>query len=128
MGRRLVLLVLGISTGLGTAGAGVASGAGAPNPVDVLPHAAPVPLTGGSWPFYGHDLSNSRNGGSTGPSVGEAPFLKPVWSFESTNGDFVGTPVEAGGTVVGLSGGGSVFALNASTGKLEWQRDLGKPA
>jgi polyvinyl alcohol dehydrogenase (cytochrome) len=105
-----------------------ASAAAAPTPVDLLPHAAPVPLTGGSWPFYGHDLSNSRNGGSAGPSLTEAPFLKPVWTFQSSGGDFVGTPVESGGTVVALSGGGSVFALNASTGKLEWERDLGKPA
>jgi polyvinyl alcohol dehydrogenase (cytochrome) len=127
--RRIVeTTLLVISAALATTGAGVASAASAPNPVDLLPHAAPVPLTGGTWPFYGHDLSNSRNGGAAGPSVTDAPFLKPVWSFESTNGDFVGTPVESGGTIVALSGGGSVFALDASTGKVEWQRDLGKPA
>src|SRR5205807_6963598 len=50
-----------------------------PNPVDLLPHAAPAPLAGGDWPFYGKDLANSRDGGSAGPSVTQAPFLKPVW-------------------------------------------------
>lgn len=105
-----------------------ASGAEAQNPIDLLPHAPPVPLSHGDWPFYGHDLSNSRNGGTAGPGISQARFLKPVWSFQSTNGDFVGTPVEAGGRIVALSGGGSVFALDASTGKLEWQRNLGQPA
>jgi polyvinyl alcohol dehydrogenase (cytochrome) len=99
-----------------------------PNPVDLLPRAAPAALTGGDWPFYGKDLANSRDGGSAGPSVTQAPFLKPVWSFKSTQGDFTGTPVESGGTVVGLSGFGSVYALDASTGKLLWQRDLGQQA
>ena len=99
-----------------------------PNPVDLLPHASPVALSGHDWPFYGRDLSNSRDGGSAGPSITQAPFLKPVWSFKSTNGDFTGTPVESGGTLVALSGGGSVFALDASTGTLRWQRNLGEPA
>jgi polyvinyl alcohol dehydrogenase (cytochrome) len=99
-----------------------------PNPLDLLPHAAPVALTGGDWPFYGKDLANTRDGGTAGPSVTQAPFLKPVWSFKSTQGDFTGTPVESGGTVVGLSGNGSVYALDASTGNLLWQRDLGQPA
>jgi polyvinyl alcohol dehydrogenase (cytochrome) len=99
-----------------------------PNAFDAYPHATPAALTTGDWPFYGHDLANTRDGGSDGPSLTQAPFLEPVWDFESTNGDFVGTPLESGGTVIGLSGGGSVYALDASTGKLLWQRDLGQPA
>ena len=101
---------------------------GAPNPVAALVQAPPVPLGAGSWPFYGHDLSNTRNGGADGPSLLQAPFLLPVWTFSSTSGDFSGTPVELGGTLVTLSATGTVFALNASTGKLLWKRDLGQPA
>jgi len=95
-----------------------------PDPVDLMPHAAPAPLTGGDWPLYGHDLANSRDGGASGPSYNEVPFLKPVWSVKSTNGDFTGTPVESGGIVVAVSGGGSVFAVDASTGRRRWTTDV----
>jgi len=88
-----------------------------PNPVDLLPHAAPAPLTGGEWPFYGKDLANSRDGAGHGPAATDAPFLKPVWSVKATDGDFVGTPVEAGNTVVGVSGGGTVSASAEVTGR-----------
>src|SRR5205807_7574121 len=39
----------------------------APNPVDLLPKLPPAPLTSSEWPLYGHDLSNSRSGGSDAP-------------------------------------------------------------
>lgn len=95
-----------------------------PNPVDLLPHAAPAPLRSGEWPFYGKDLANSRDGSSAGPAAADAPFLRPVWSVKATDGDFTGTPVEADGTVVAVSGGGTVFALDGSTGKQRWTTDV----
>jgi polyvinyl alcohol dehydrogenase (cytochrome) len=99
-----------------------------PNPVDLVPHAAPAPLSAGEWPFYGHDVANSRDGAAAGPSPIHAVNLRPVWSVKSTDGDFTGTPVEADGTVVAVSGGGTVFAIDASTGAPRWSRDLGAPA
>ena len=98
-----------------------------PNPADLLPHVPPAALRGGEWPFYGKDLGNSRDGGPDGPSWNEVPSLGPVWSFHSTVGDFTGTPVVSRGTLVAGAFGGTVFALNASTGRLRWQRALGKP-
>src|SRR4051812_9355222 len=100
----------------------------APNPVDLLPKAPPAKLTKGEWPLYGHDLANSRDGGTAGPGVADVPFLRPVWSFKSSDGDFTGTPVEAGGRVVAVSGGGTVFALDGSTGRKLWSRDLDQVA
>jgi polyvinyl alcohol dehydrogenase (cytochrome) len=110
------------------AGAQVPAMPDAPNPVDLLPHAAPAPLTGGDWPLYGHDIANSRDGGTAGPSPAQVLNLRPVWTVQSTDGDFTGTPVESSGTVVAVSGGGTVFAIDASTGALRWSRDLGQPA
>jgi len=98
-----------------------------PNPVDLLPKLPPAPLTASEWPLYGRDLANSRNGSADGPSWNEVPTMGPVWSFHSTNGDFTGTPVVAAGTLVALAGGGTVYALDASTGALKWSRNLGKP-
>jgi polyvinyl alcohol dehydrogenase (cytochrome) len=76
------------------------------------------------WPLYGKNIVNSRNGGSTGPSVAQAPTLAEAWRFSSQDGDFTGTPVVAGGTLVVGSYGGTVFALNATTGALKWSHDV----
>lgn len=78
----------------------------------------------GDWPLYGKDLANSRDGGSGGPSPPQAATLAESWRFRSADGDFTGTPVVAGGTVVVGSYGGTVFALDARTGAVKWSRDL----
>ena len=83
----------------------------------------PAPALG-DWPVYGKDLANSRNAGAGGPSVTQAPTLAEAWRFSSSDGDFTGTPVVAGGTVVVGSYGGTVFGLSARTGALRWSRDL----
>jgi outer membrane protein assembly factor BamB len=98
-----------------------------PNPVDLLPKVRPAPLAGGDWPFYGHDLANSRDGGPSGPSWNEVLTMGPVWTFHSTDGDFTGTPVIAHGWLVAAAFGGSVFGLDASTGARRWAHDFDQP-
>jgi polyvinyl alcohol dehydrogenase (cytochrome) len=98
-----------------------------PNPVGLLPKADAVPLGAGDWPSYGHDLANSRDGGSGGPSWNEVPRLAPVWIHASPDGDYTGTPVVAGGMLVVGSSGGTVSALDAATGAVRWERDFDKP-
>jgi polyvinyl alcohol dehydrogenase (cytochrome) len=125
-----VVTIAGPGNGLPSApGAPGAPGGGgaAPNPLDLLPKVPPKPLGEGDWPFYGKDLANSRDGGPTGPSYNEAPTLAPVWSFQSSDGDFTGTPVVAAGKLVAASGGGSVFGLDASSGKQLWSKDFNEP-
>jgi polyvinyl alcohol dehydrogenase (cytochrome) len=95
-----------------------------PDPVDLVPHLTPVPLTAGDWPFYGKDLANSRNGGANGPSVAEVPNLRPVWSVQTDDGDFTGTPVVADKKVVAITGGGTVYAVDGSTGHVLWKTDV----
>jgi len=79
------------------------------------------------WPVYGHDLANTRSAGAEGPSVGSAALLHQAWSFTSSKGDFTGTPVVAGGVLVAGTNMGTVFALDAASGKLRWSRDVGQP-
>jgi polyvinyl alcohol dehydrogenase (cytochrome) len=95
-----------------------------PNPASLLPKAPTTPLGPGSWPFYGKDLSGSRDGGENGPSWNEVVNMGPAWSFKSEDGDFTGTPVVTGGTLVVGSFGGTVFGLDAQTGAKKWERDL----
>ena len=75
------------------------------------------------WPVYGHDLANSRDAGSEGPSVLQ---LSKAWEFKSSTGDFTGTPVVAGGVLVAGNNTGSIYALDAVSGKLLWSRDVGQ--
>lgn len=79
------------------------------------------------WLVYGHDLNNSRDAGSQGPTVGQASSLKQAWVFNSPTGNFTGTPAVAGGIAVAGDSGGSVYALRASTGHVLWSRNFGQP-
>jgi polyvinyl alcohol dehydrogenase (cytochrome) len=78
------------------------------------------------WPIYGHDLSNSRNAGGSGPSPDKVASMKQAWAFHSSTGDFTGTPVISGGVLVAGNNTGWVYALNAITGKLRWSRKVGQ--
>src|SRR5215211_3776849 len=85
------------------------------------------PATASNWPTYGKDLANSRDGGTDGPPASAAAGLAQAWRFESSDGDFTGTPVVAEHTVIAGSGGGSVFALDATTGARKWSHDFDEP-
>jgi polyvinyl alcohol dehydrogenase (cytochrome) len=77
-----------------------------------------------SWPMYGHDIRNSRDGGTEGPTRAQAPATAEKWRFDSPTGDFTGTPVVANGVVVAGDYSGTVYALDAITGKLRWKKKL----
>src|SRR3954452_3124268 len=77
------------------------------------------------WPTYGHDLANSRSAGRDGPTAAQAGSLQQAWRFDAPNGDFTGTPVVAGGVLVAGTNLGSIYALDAVTGKQLWTHDAG---
>jgi polyvinyl alcohol dehydrogenase (cytochrome) len=79
------------------------------------------------WPVYGHDLANSRDAGHEGPTPAQIPTLKQAWSFTSQDGDFTGTPAVAAGVLVAGDYSGTVYALDAVTGKVRWKKALGEP-
>ncbi len=87
---------------------------------------------GGDWPVYGHDVANSRtqpDEHGLGPSA--AANLTPAWSFSTgSTGDgtqLTTTPVVSAGCVFIGSFGGYVYALDAGTGHVVWQRKLDAP-
>src|SRR3954453_9864360 len=77
-------------------------------------------------PTYGHDLANSRNAGAIGPTPAEAAALQQAWKFDAPHGDFTGTPVVAGGTLVAGTNLGSIYALDAVSGRQLWSHDVGR--
>jgi polyvinyl alcohol dehydrogenase (cytochrome) len=84
-------------------------------------------LAMGDWPTYGHDLSNSRDANGDGPAASGVASIHQAWAFKSPNGDFTGTPVVAGGILVAGTNLGSIFALDAVTGKVRWSKEVGQP-
>jgi outer membrane protein assembly factor BamB len=88
--------------------------------------------SGGEWPSYGHDAANTRSQPDEhglGPAA--VASLTPAWVFStSSTGDSTGfntTPVVYGGCVFIGSSGGVVYALDAQTGKVEWQHKVDAP-
>ncbi|MDQ5808691.1 MAG: PQQ-binding-like beta-propeller repeat protein, partial [Actinomycetota bacterium] len=106
---------------------GVGPGDAAPDPIDLAPQAEVQRLGEGDWPLYGKDIFNTRDGGKAGPAPAQVPSLGPVWSFFSPNGDFTGTPVVSRNTLIAGTNKGWVIALNATTGKVRWTRDMRAP-
>ena len=83
------------------------------------------PATAGAgWSMYGHDPANSRHA-PDGPSIDAAGRLERVWRFRTGDGAVTGTPAVRGNTLVAASWGGTVFALDARTGKVRWKRNAG---
>jgi polyvinyl alcohol dehydrogenase (cytochrome) len=84
-------------------------------------------LASADWPIFGRDLLNTRSASGGGPTPSEVGSMKQAWTFGSSNGDFTGTPVVAGGTLVAGTNLGSIYALDATNGKLRWSRNVGQP-
>src|SRR4051794_8128137 len=108
--------------GLTSLGAGPGLGTAAPDPIDLMPQSAPLPIGKGDWPLYGKDLDNSRNGGTAGPGVAEVPTRGPAPSFFSSPGHFPGPPGAEDNLLVAGTGRGWVYGLNATTGRVRWMR------
>src|SRR5438270_1838585 len=93
---------------------------------------ATQPSSGGQWPMYGHDVSNTRTqpeASGLGPAA--VSKLAAAWVFStSSTGDGTGfntTPVVYGGCAFIGSFGGVAYALDAKTGHVVWQRKLEAP-
>jgi polyvinyl alcohol dehydrogenase (cytochrome) len=86
-------------------------------------------VPGGEWRSYGGDYKNSRTQfHEKSISAADAPLLTPAWTFSTVKaggaGDITGTPTVADGCMFVGSSRGSVFAVNADTGKLVWKAKL----
>ncbi len=88
---------------------------------------------GGDWRSYGHDQANTRTQhAETGLTPAATAGLKAAWVFSTASaGDVSGainsTPIVGDGCVFVGSEGGVVYALDQSTGAVQWKRALDVP-
>ncbi len=77
-------------------------------------------LAQASWPSAGNGAGNTRTSSVEhvlGPS--NVAGLKPVWTLETT-GDMPATPTVENGALYAVDNGGSVWRVDAATGKPAW--------
>jgi FG-GAP-like repeat/PQQ-like domain len=87
--------------------------------------AALLPARAGAadWPTFHGD--NTRQGNDAGdPGLSSAV---PVWTSTALDGSLYGQPVVVGSQVVVATENDTVYALDASTGSVQWARHLGTP-
>ena len=86
----------------------------------------------GSWPAHNYDLSNTRATTQTPINSQTVSKLKVKWRFAlkgaSGFGDFASTPIVLNGTVYLQDLNSNVYALDRSSGKLEWKHAFNKPS
>jgi polyvinyl alcohol dehydrogenase (cytochrome) len=83
-------------------------------------------LSGGTWPMYGHDPSNTRRQPAEKHlDAARARRLAPAWTFsiasQGDTGQFNSTPIVADGCAFVTASNGGVYAVNASTGAFVWK-------
>jgi len=74
------------------------------------------------WPTYRHDLNNS--GAASGPSQAASIRLRSRWTFTADD-RITSTPTVVDGEVFFGTFSGSVYAVDANSGRKLWRHDLG---
>jgi outer membrane protein assembly factor BamB len=79
--------------------------------------------TGDDWPTYHRDLSRS----GSDPAVSLGGSLRRLWTSEALDGDIYAEPLVFGERVLAATEHNSVYSLDITTGKVQWQVNLGTP-
>jgi len=86
----------------------------------------------GAWPAHNYDLSNTRATTQTPINAQTVSKLKVKWRFAfkgaSAFGAFASNPIVLNGTIYLQDLNSNVYALDHSTGKVEWEHALNKPS
>jgi polyvinyl alcohol dehydrogenase (cytochrome) len=78
---------------------------------------------GQDWPMGGQNLQNSRSQTASTITAANVSTLQQAWVFTAA-GDISATPAVSGGTVYFPDYGGYFYAVNASTGALQWSEPV----
>jgi outer membrane protein assembly factor BamB len=103
------------------------SGTGESTPPRSRPPAAtssvnPGSVRGGSWVTYHGD--KTRSGVARGPSIQN---VQRTWTSPGLDGDIYAEPLTIGSRVIAATENDSVYALDASNGRVVWRTNLGTP-
>ena len=86
----------------------------------------------GAWPAHNYDLANTRATTQTPINSRTVSQLKVKWTFAFKGagafGAFSSTPIGLNGTVYLQDLNSNVYALDRTTGHVEWQRKFNKPS
>src|SRR6478752_7085193 len=84
------------------------------------------------WPAHNHDLSNTRATTRSAISSETVSHLAPTWRFPfkavSAFGAFASAPIVLGDRVYLQDLDSNVYAINRSSGKLEWRHMFNAPS
>lgn len=85
------------------------------------PQAPPQPKTTVNWPMYGFNRARTRYL----PARGIKPPFRKLWRYtERPLLEF--PPIYVGGRLYAVNNSGTAFALDAKTGKVIWERRIGR--
>src|SRR5579859_904184 len=85
----------------------------------------PALAASGDWPMYLHDTQRTSSASDTTITTANAAQLGPKWTFK-TGGGIAAQTIVVGNTAYIGSWDGYEYALNATTGVLEWKTFLGQ--
>jgi outer membrane protein assembly factor BamB/plastocyanin len=93
-----------------------------------MPGCADPDAADGEWPFYSGVLTGHREQAKEKAiNISDVAKLGVAWQRKAPDGGVIhSTPVVANGCVYVGTDLGNVYALNADTGKVVWQRGLGE--
>lgn len=75
------------------------------------------------WPTYHHDFARTGQDAAQPP----ATSITPGWSVDGLDGPVFAEPLIVGNQVIVATEGDSVFALDSTSGNLNWATNLGNP-
>jgi outer membrane protein assembly factor BamB len=132
--RRTVVLALAGAVAV-VAGMAVAALAGSSTGGQASAVGLPPPEwaeNGDAWPAHDYDLSNTRATNQTPINSQTVSKLKVKWRFAFKGGSgfgaFASSPIGLNGSVYLQDLNSNVYALDRSSGKLEWQHAFNKPS
>ena len=115
-------LAVPLAAALAAVGLATARAASSPSAGALPPDAAAFSQ---QWPAFNLDLANTRATTASLIDSTNVATLKPKWRFKLTGegafGSFASTPIALGETVFLQDLDSNVYALNRSTGALEWK-------
>lgn len=121
--RRVVaclVLVVTIAAACSSSGGGKAS----PKSTTTTPSSTSAAQPGaGAWPTYHRDATRTGVEPS-GPSPGS---LRRVWETQMLDGAIYAEPLFVGSQVFVATEGNTVYAMDATSGQIQWQTHLGDP-